>query len=138
MLYEVITAAVVTGVLLLLSPLLYPLIQTVAGGVKLSETLTLYPVTAPVLIIIGVVMMKRVRDIDWERYAEAIPAFLTIVVMMLSVSITEGIAFGVISYSFLSFFDRKSRVHWLIHVIALILLGRYLFWCDAWGSYNFV
>jgi len=120
-------AAVVTGVLLLLSPLLYPLIQTVAGGVKLSETLTLYPVTAPVLIIIGVVMMKRVRDIDWERYAEAIPAFLTIVVMMLSVSITEGIAFGVISYSFLSFFDRKSRVHWLIHVIALILLGRYLF-----------
>ncbi len=120
-------AAVVTGVLLLLSPLLYPLIQTVAGGVKLSEMLTLYPVTAPVLIIIGVVMMKRVSAIAWDRYAEAIPAFLTIVVMMLSVSITEGIAFGVISYSFLSFFERESRVHWLLHLIALVLVGRYLF-----------
>ncbi|MBN2895294.1 MAG: NCS2 family permease [Campylobacterales bacterium] len=120
-------AAVVTGVLLLLSPLLYPLIQSVAGGVQVSPALTLYPVAAPVLIFIGVVMMKRVRGIDWERMSEAIPAFLTITVMMLSLSITEGIAFGIISYSLLSLFERSTKVHILLHVLALILLGRYLF-----------
>ena len=118
-------AAVVTGILLLLSPLLYPLIQTIAGGVKVSETLTLYPVTAPVLIIIGLMMMKRSTRIDWERPVAAIPAFLTITVMMLSVSITEGIAFGVIGYSLLSLFDREEKAHPVIHLLAVILIGRY-------------
>lgn len=120
-------AAVVTGVLLLLSPLCYPLIQTIAGGVAVSQDVTLYPVTAPVLILIGVMMMKRVSAIEWENPAEAIPAFLTIAVMMLSVSITEGIAFGVIGYSLLSFADRRARAHPVVHLLALILLARYVF-----------
>jgi AGZA family xanthine/uracil permease-like MFS transporter len=120
-------AAVVTGVLLLLSPFFYPLVQTIAGGVKVSEALTLYPVTAPVLVIIGVLMMKRAAFIRWESPAVAIPAFLTIVIMMLSVSITDGIAFGLISYSLLSLVAPKEKAHPVIHLLALLLLLRYIF-----------
>jgi AGZA family xanthine/uracil permease-like MFS transporter len=114
-------------VLLLLSPFFYPLVQTIAGGVKVSEALTLYPVTAPVLVIIGVMMMKRAAFIRWERPAVAIPAFLTIVIMMLSVSITDGIAFGLISYSFLSLVSREEKAHPVIHLLALLLVLRYVF-----------
>lgn len=120
-------AAVVTGTLLLLSPFFYPLVQTVAGGVKVSEALTLYPVTAPVLVIIGVLMMKRAAFIRWESPAVAIPAFLTIVIMMLSVSITDGIAFGLISYSLLSLVARDEKAHPVIHLLALLLVLRYVF-----------
>ncbi len=121
-------AAVVTGILLLLTPFFYPLIQLVGGGVKVSETLTLYPITSPALIIIGVLMMKGVKEIDWQSPAEAIPAFLTIVVMQLSVSITDGIAFGFISYSILSIFSGKFRSTGLaLHLCALVLLLRYIF-----------
>ncbi len=121
-------AAIVTGILLLLTPFFYPLVQLVGGGVKVSETLTLYPITSPALIIIGVMMMKGTKDIDWQTPAEAIPAFLTIIVMQLSVSITDGIAFGFISYSILSIFSGKFRSTGLaIHICALVLLLRYIF-----------
>jgi adenine/guanine/hypoxanthine permease len=95
--------------------------------VQLSETVTLYPVTAPVLVIIGVLMMKRAALIDWEAPVRAIPAFLTIIVMMLSVSITDGIAFGLIAYSLLSLVSAKEKAHPVLHLLALLLLLRYLF-----------
>jgi len=121
-------AALVTGGLFLLTPLFYPLIQLIGGGVKVSDTLTLYPITAPALIIIGVMMMRGAKDIDWHAPAEAIPAFLTIIVMQLSVSITDGIAFGFISYSILSLFNGKFRSTGpAIHICALVLLLRYIF-----------
>ncbi|HIE06993.1 MAG TPA: NCS2 family permease [Desulfarculaceae bacterium] len=121
-------AALVTGGLFLLTPLFYPLIQLIGGGVKVSDTLTLYPITAPALIIIGVMMMRGAKDIDWQAPAEAIPAFLTIIVMQLSVSITDGIAFGFISYSILSLFNGKFRSTGpAIHICALVLLLRYIF-----------
>jgi AGZA family xanthine/uracil permease-like MFS transporter len=120
-------AAIFTGMLLLVSPFFYPLVQTIAGGVKMSETLTLYPVTAPVLIIIGVMMMKRSPGIRWESPVTAIPALLTIVIMMLSVSITDGIAFGLISYSLLSLAAPEEKAHPIIHVLAVLLVLRYVF-----------
>ena len=121
-------AAVVTGVMLLLTPFFYPLIQLIGGGVKVTDAVTLYPITSPALIIIGVMMMKGAKDIDWQAPAEAIPAFLTIIVMQLSVSITDGIAFGFISYSILSIFSGKFRsIGIAIHVCALLLLLRYIF-----------
>ena len=112
--------------MLLISPLFYPLVKTVAGGVNINETLTLYPVTAPVLVIIGVYMMKRTMQIEWNDISEAIPAFLTIVVMMLSVSITDGIAFGLIAYSILAVAAGK-KVSWVLHLCSALLLGRYIF-----------
>jgi AGZA family xanthine/uracil permease-like MFS transporter len=59
---------------------------------------------------------------------EAVPAFLTIVMMQLALSITEGIAFGFISYSLLKVVGGKAKsVHWLIHLLAVLFVLRYLF-----------
>ena len=53
--------------------------------------------TAPALIGVGVLMMQNVLKIDWSDFAEAFPAFLTIVMMPFSYSIANGIGFGFIS-----------------------------------------
>lgn len=121
-------AALVTGGLLLITPFFYPLVKMVGGGMAMSKTLTLYPITAPALIIIGVMMMKAAARIEWSEPLEAIPAFLTIIVMPLAVSITDGIAFGLISYSGLSLACGKAgKVPWPLHLCAVLLLLRYIF-----------
>lgn len=121
-------AALVTGMLLLVTPLFYPLVQMVGGGIEVSESLKLYPVTAPALIIVGVMMMKASAKINWSEPLDAIPGFLTIIVMPLAVSITDGIAFGLIAYSGLSIVAGKAReVVWPLHLCAVLLLLRYVF-----------
>ena len=120
--------AIVTGVLLLITPFFYPLVKMVGGGIATSESLNLYPVTAPALIIVGVMMMKASVKINWSEPFDAIPAFLTIIVMPLAVSITDGIAFGLITYSGLSVFNGKTReVPWPLHLCAGLLFLRYIF-----------
>ena len=67
---------------------------------------------APALILVGAMMMAGVREIPWTDLTEAIPAFLTMVMMPLTVSITEGIAFGFISYAVLKLCTgRGGEVH---------------------------
>ncbi len=120
-------AAVVTGLLLILTPFLYPLVKAVGAGVSSGGHL-LHPVTAPALILVGVMMMKAVGRIPWQEPDQAIPAFLTIVVMQLSISITEGIAMGFISYCLLALArGRGGRVPWPIYLTAAFFLLRYLF-----------
>jgi len=69
-----------------------------------------------------------VRRIDWQDMTEAIPAFLTIVIMPFSgFSITEGIAFGFISYALLKTLSGRYReVHWLLYACAVLFLVRYI------------
>jgi len=72
-------------------------------------------------------MMKCVTRINWEDLTEAIPAFLTIIIMPLTVSITEGIAFGFISYSLLKLVTGRGReVHWIIYLFSVLFIFRYL------------
>jgi AGZA family xanthine/uracil permease-like MFS transporter len=121
-------AAIVTGLLFMASLFLMPLIDVVGGGITVSDSAVLYPVTSPALVIVGVMMMGAVRDIEWDRYDEAIPAFLTITVMGFTVSITEGIAFGLIAYSLLSVFTgRAGKVAWPLHACAMFMMLRYVF-----------
>ena len=58
--------------------------------------------TGPVLFIVGVMMAAPVKEIDWEDYSEAIPAFVTMLLMPLAYSISDGIMLGLISYVFLN------------------------------------
>jgi adenine/guanine/hypoxanthine permease len=80
--------------------LLYTMSVTIEGQ-QLARTFTLYPVTSPALIVVGSLMMRSVRDVEWDDFTEALPAFLTLVLMPLTFSITDGIAFGFISYALL-------------------------------------
>jgi len=102
-------------------------LASMIGGEFLYKGQVLRPVIAPPLIIVGYLMMKSVKRIDWEDATEALPAFLTIVIMPLTLSITEGITFGFISYSLLKLITGKGKqVHWLIYFFALLFVLRYL------------
>ncbi|MDD8021039.1 MAG: NCS2 family permease [Acidobacteriota bacterium] len=112
--------------LFFLAALFFSPLAEMIGGSYVDNGQVLRPVIAPALIIVGFMMMKAVTRIDWQDVTEAIPAFLALVVTPLSVSITDGLAFGFISYSLLKVFKGEGRkVHWLVYIISLLLLVRY-------------
>jgi AGZA family xanthine/uracil permease-like MFS transporter len=118
----------VTGMFFLLALFFYPLAKMIGGGFPASEGIILYPVIAPALIIVGSFMFKGIARIDWDDITEAIPAFITIIIMPLTFSITEGIAFGFIAYSALCTVKGEwRRAHWLVHLISVLFLIRYIF-----------
>ena len=118
---------IVTAVLMLLALFFNPLIKMVGAGYAISENTFLYPIVAPALIIVGSLMLKNVVSIDWDDVTESIPAFLTLLLMPLTISITEGIAFGFISYALLKLVTRQGKqVHWLIYLFAVLFVARYI------------
>jgi AGZA family xanthine/uracil permease-like MFS transporter len=120
-------ASLVTSVLFLASLFLYPLVRMIGGGYTSGAT-TLYPIIAAPLILVGTMMIGGLRNVVWADPTEAIPAFLTVIVMPLAVSITEGIAFGLLAYVVLKLSAGRGReVHLLIYVFAALFLVRYIF-----------
>jgi AGZA family xanthine/uracil permease-like MFS transporter len=118
---------VVTALLMVGAIFFTPLIQMVGAGIEVGEGKLLYPIIAPALIIVGSMMMKNVINVNWDDYTESIPTFLTMIIMPLSFSITEGIAFGFISYSLLKIFSGKGKeVNWAIYLISLLFIARYI------------
>ena len=85
--------------------------------------------TAPALIIVGFLMMQQVGRIDWQNnLTETIPAFIAIFSMAFMYSISEGIAFGVISYTVLHVFTgQRSTVTPLMYGLTVIFLLKYIF-----------
>jgi len=119
-------ANVVTASLFFLSLFFFPLVRMIGGGYAAGDGLTLYPVIAPALVLVGTMMMPGVKAIAWDDPTEAIPAFLTIVIMPLTVSITDGIAFGMIAYAVLKIATgRRREAHALVYVFAVLFLLRY-------------
>ena len=117
-------ANVVTGALLLLSLFLTPLVAMVsqpdAGGFT--------PVTAPALILVGILMVRAVREIDWSDLTEAAPAFFTALLMPLTFNISHGLAAGIVVYALVKTAARRWReVHWLIYALAVLFVLRYAF-----------
>ena len=130
-------AALVTAGLFLIAMFFSPVVQMISGGFPVHEVIsvegqqiarvfTLYPITSPALIVVGSLMIRAVRDIEWDDFTEALPAFLTVVLIPLTFSITDGIAFGFISYALLKLVTGRAReAHWLIYVFALLFIARY-------------
>jgi AGZA family xanthine/uracil permease-like MFS transporter len=119
-------ASVVTAGLLLLSLLFAPLVRMIGGGYAAPGGITLYPVVAPALVLVGTLMMRETRSIAWDDPTEAIPAFLTLIVMPLAMSITEGIAFGFIAIALLKLATGRGReLHWLVYLFAVLFMMRY-------------
>ena len=121
-------ANMVTGILMVAALFLYPLSRMAGDGFKLANGTQIYPVVAPALIVVGSMMLRNVRRIRWEDSTEAIPAFLTMVLMPFAFSITEGIAFGFIAYSLLKLVTGRGReVHGLVYLFAALFVIRYIF-----------
>jgi AGZA family xanthine/uracil permease-like MFS transporter len=101
-------AASVVGVLFLLSMFLTPLTSIVP-----------IEVGSAALVVVGAMMMGQVREISFDKFNIALPAFLTIVTMPLTYSIANGIGVGFISFAVINAFSRNAKsVHWLMWVVA--------------------
>ncbi len=83
--------------------------------------------TAPALIIVGVMMMGAVKEINFDDFSEAIPAFLTIIMMPLSYGIANGIAVGFIAYPIMKLAVGKGKqVHPIIYILAVLFAIRFI------------
>ena len=105
-------ASVVTGVLFLLSMFLAPVVSMVP-----------YEAATPALVVVGFLMMTQVTDIDWKSPDIALPAFITIIMMPFSYSITNGIGAGFIAYLVIQLArGRAKEVHPLIWGASLLFI----------------
>ena len=105
-------ASVVTGVMFLLAMFIAPLVQVVP-----------YEAATPALVVVGFLMMQQVSGIEWHDVEIAIPAFLTIVLMPFSYSITAGIGAGFVAYVVIKVARRKARqVHPLMWLVSLLFV----------------
>jgi len=101
-------ASVVTGVLFLLAIFLTPLVAMVP-----------FEAAGPALVVVGFLIMTQVRDIDWDDWSVAIPAFLTIILMPFTYSIANGIGAGFVSFVVLRLaVGRVREIHPLLWAIA--------------------
>ena len=120
-------ANVVTAALLLLSLFFAPLVRTIGGGVAVGEGATLYPVVAPALVLVGAMMMREVRNVEWDDPVQAVPAFLCAIVMPLTFSITEGLAFGFVAAAATHLATgRRRELHWLAYGVAALFVARFV------------
>jgi len=114
-------ASVTTGILFLLALLLYPLFGFV-DAVFLNNV-AYAPVTSLALVYVGVLMMKPLQQIEWEDPVVLVSSFFTILMMVLTFKISEGIAFGTITYALLSLFSPKRKdVHWIVYALGAFFL----------------
>ncbi|MEI2765389.1 MAG: NCS2 family permease [Dermatophilaceae bacterium] len=105
-------ASVVTGVLFLLATFLAPLVAVVP-----------YEAATPALVVVGFLMMQQVRGIDWDDLEIAVPAFLTIVLMPFTYSITVGIGAGFVAYTFIKIVRGKAgSVHPLMWTVSVLFV----------------
>ncbi|NTW42062.1 MAG: NCS2 family permease [Cellulomonadaceae bacterium] len=105
-------ASVVTGIAFLLATFLSPLVDMVP-----------FEAATPALVVVGFLMVMQVSGIDWKNYEVAIPAFLTIIVMPFTYSITAGMGAGFISFVILKLAVGKAKaVHPLMWGAAILFV----------------
>jgi adenine/guanine/hypoxanthine permease len=112
-------AAVVTGSLFFAALAFSPLVRMIGSYL---------PITAPALIIVGTMMMRNAKDIDWDDLSEAVPSFLTIVGIPLAYSIADGLALGFVSYPVLKLLSGRGRtIGFVPFLIAGLLVAYFAF-----------
>ena len=82
--------------------------------------------TTPALIIVGYMMLSSCADVDWRDAGEAVPAFLAIAAMPFCYSISDGIMFGIISYTVINALAGNfKRIHWIMYVLTVLFIAKY-------------
>jgi AGZA family xanthine/uracil permease-like MFS transporter len=109
--------SIVVGCLFLCTLFFAPLVQAVPAAA-----------TAPALILIGALMMGALAEIEWSDPGAAIPAFLTVIIIPLSYSIANGLAFGITSHAALKLVRGQARLgDWLVYVLAALCIVRFIY-----------
>ena len=110
-------SSVVTGLLFLLAVFLSPIFITIPSFA-----------TAPALLFVGFLMISAVTAIDFNDFTEAVPAYLALIAMPLTYSISEGIAAGVISYVVINLISGKAKkITPLMYILAVLFICKFIF-----------
>ena len=105
-------AAIVTGIFFLLALFFSPVLSVVTNAV-----------TAPALVVVGILMVSSLGDIEWKKFEVAEPAFFTMIMMTLTSSIVTGIAVGFVFYPLTMILSGKAKqVHPIMYIFAAIFL----------------
>jgi AGZA family xanthine/uracil permease-like MFS transporter len=109
--------SIVVGVLFLCTLFFAPIVQAIPAMA-----------TAPALILVGALMMGALTEVEWKDPGAAIPAFLTVVMIPLSYSIANGLAFGITSYAVLKLVRGEARrSDWLVYLLAAVCVARFIY-----------
>ncbi len=124
-------AAIVAGLCMLAALLFQPLVQMIGGGVNIAsataEPILRYPMIAPALIVVGAMMMRAMREVEWDEITEALPAFLAMVSIPFTFSIATGIAIGFVSYAFGKLVSGRPRqCPIIVYVFAVLFVLQYV------------
>jgi len=119
-------ANVATALLFLCALFFFPLVQTIAAKVVVDGR-ELYPAISAPLVLVGALMLRPAARIPWRDPEEAVPAFLCMVIMPFSLSIADGIGFGMVSYCLVkAAMGRAKEIDWLLLLFALLFACRYI------------
>lgn len=119
-------SATVVGLLFFVSLLFYPLFSFV-GSIQVSPGVFLSPVTAMALVFVGALMVSSLKDIDWSDHIVVAATFITVIMMILSYSIAEGIAFGFIFYTLMMLATkRRKEVSPVMYVLAALFVINFI------------
>jgi AGZA family xanthine/uracil permease-like MFS transporter len=124
-------SAIVTGLCLLAALLFQPLVEMIGSGVNVAPAggppVVRYPMIAPALILVGSMMMRAVKEVDWDDLTEGLPAFLAMVSIPFTFSIATGIAVGFISYACGKVVTGRPRqCPAIVYVFAVLFVVQYL------------
>jgi AGZA family xanthine/uracil permease-like MFS transporter len=109
--------SVIVGFLFLGTLFFAPLVQAIPAAA-----------TAPALILIGALMLGSLAEIEWSDPGTAIPAFLTVVMIPLTYSIANGLAFGITSHAVLKLVRGQARLgDWLVYLLAALCVVRFIY-----------
>jgi AGZA family xanthine/uracil permease-like MFS transporter len=109
--------SIVVGILFLCTLFFAPLVQAIPAAA-----------TAPALVLVGALMMGSLAEVDWHEPATGIPAFLTVVMIPLTYSIANGLAFGITSHAVLKLVrGQASRKDWLVYILAVLCVARFIY-----------
>ncbi len=119
--------SITVGVLFLLSLFFFPLAEMIGGGYQQGE-ITLYPITAPILVIVGCLMASQTIHIDWSNWDTSLPSFLILCGIPFTHNIADGMALGFIAYPLIKLAGKQGgQVHWGLYLIAILFILRYGF-----------
>jgi adenine/guanine/hypoxanthine permease len=108
--------AMVVGIFFLLSLFFAPLFLMIPGAA-----------TAPALVLVGLFMISPIQKINLDDYSESLPVFLTMIMMPLAYSISEGIAFGMLSFVLIKFFTGKwKQISLVMYILAAFFILRHI------------
>ncbi len=117
-----------TAVFFLLSLFLSPLFLLIPSAA-----------TTGALVLVGVFMLKAIQDIDLHDISEALPSFITVLTMVLTYNIAEGMALGLISYTLIKVLSgQHKQVNLTLHIVTILLVLRYMLENEAMARPNFL